>query len=324
MYCIETTEIVDESHYYPFGLKHSGYVTAVPDPNYKYKYNGKELQDELGLNMYDYGARNYDPALGRWMNIDPLAEMSRRFSPYTYAVNNPVYFIDVDGMYAYPGDFLDSNGQNIGNDGIDDGKTYVIKTTQSGFESFNTDSKSKETVSSDGISESQKDNAVDFVQTNAGETKAFNDKPDIYNNFVELPSAENRKGMSETVSADDGSGGKSDANNREYGGRLSTDPDSGKVTNMPGKPGEVMAPGNGGTVGFEYSPSIYTTSVYHDHPSGTNAGTTIQPPSTTDYKNAYNERSGNNMTNYVFGKGSGQVYIYSTTGVQATIPINKF
>ncbi len=97
---IATTEILEESNYYPFGLKHS-YTASSSQPNYKYKYNGKELQDELNLNVYDYGARNYDPALGRWMNIDPLAEKMSRYSPYNYCFDNPIRFTDPDGMIAF-------------------------------------------------------------------------------------------------------------------------------------------------------------------------------------------------------------------------------
>ena len=57
-----------------------------------------EVQDELGLNMYDYGMRNYDPALGRWINIDPLAEMYHGIASYAYVVNNPLRYIDPSGM----------------------------------------------------------------------------------------------------------------------------------------------------------------------------------------------------------------------------------
>lgn len=91
-------QIVEETNYYPFGLKHKdNNVVNSTNPGQKYKYNGKELQDELGLNMYDYGARNYDPALGRWMNMDNMAEKYISLSPYHYAGNNPVVYLDVDG-----------------------------------------------------------------------------------------------------------------------------------------------------------------------------------------------------------------------------------
>lgn len=93
------SEIIATNDYYPFGMQHEGNIIILPDnlAAQRIKYNGKELQDELGLGIYDYGARNYDPAIGRWFNIDPKAEVSRRWSTYTYCYNNPMRFVDPDG-----------------------------------------------------------------------------------------------------------------------------------------------------------------------------------------------------------------------------------
>ncbi|MBZ9731572.1 DUF6443 domain-containing protein [Salegentibacter sp. JZCK2] len=119
------TEIIQEKNYYPFGLTHQGYNGGGGGSAYgnaaakRYGFGGKELQDEnisgSILDWYDVSARNYDPALGRWMNIDPLAEQMRRHSPYNYAFDNPIYWFDPDGLSPLD-HYFTSSGAYLGSD----------------------------------------------------------------------------------------------------------------------------------------------------------------------------------------------------------------
>ena len=88
--------LLQESHYYPYGLTVN--MAAAPGgvPN-KYKYQGKELQEELGLKLYDFTARQYDPQLGRFWGIDPASQFP---SGYTGMGNDPGNMIDPTGCWS--------------------------------------------------------------------------------------------------------------------------------------------------------------------------------------------------------------------------------
>ena len=99
---VDSSGAVEEAnHYYPFGGVFASTGNVQP-----YKYNGKELDTEKGLNWYDYGARMYDAALGRFTTVDPLAEKYYPMSQYGYCGNNPILFVDKKGMEFGPGDLF--------------------------------------------------------------------------------------------------------------------------------------------------------------------------------------------------------------------------
>ena len=119
--------VTQTNHYYPFGMSFTESTHGDKQP---YKYNNKELDMNNGLNRYDYGARMYDPALGRWHVVDPMAEKYYWESPYGYCGNNPIRYIDPDGEFfwiplaigavlgAWSGGTLVNDGQLILSNGI--------------------------------------------------------------------------------------------------------------------------------------------------------------------------------------------------------------
>ncbi|NGX85112.1 RHS repeat-associated core domain-containing protein [Aequorivita sp. KMM 9714] len=143
--------LIEENQYYPYGLIHNGYnpdhsvfevgvggnviitpVTPLLGDSYTYKFGGKEQQTEFDINIYDFGARNYDPALGRWMNVDPLADDPEQVdrSPYAFTWNNPINMVDPTGLKPEDIIFTNNDGNEIAriltNDETD---TYVSVDT---------------------------------------------------------------------------------------------------------------------------------------------------------------------------------------------------
>jgi RHS repeat-associated protein len=105
---IDSTEILDEITYYPFG-------SPWQDAGYRYTYNGKELDRELGLRWHHYGRRMFDPVIARFTGVDPISDQFAWVSTYNYAENEPIANIDLHGLqkfYSADGNFIGSHGNS--------------------------------------------------------------------------------------------------------------------------------------------------------------------------------------------------------------------
>jgi RHS repeat-associated protein len=130
---LTSLELLQQTDYYPFGMP---FEPAPFGADNKYLYNGKEMQEDaiggVGLDWFDYGARFYDPSLGRFHTLDPLAEKFSHQSPFVYADNNPIRFIDYMGMSAdgYTVDF-EGNFERVDDTG---GNEYDVVYTKEEYE----------------------------------------------------------------------------------------------------------------------------------------------------------------------------------------------
>jgi RHS repeat-associated protein len=94
-------EIVNTHDYYAFGMEMMG-RTYNAISSYRYGFNGKEQDNDIDGNSYDYGYRIYNPRLGRFLSTDPLYKDYAHLTPYQFASNSPIFSIDRDGREFEP------------------------------------------------------------------------------------------------------------------------------------------------------------------------------------------------------------------------------
>ena len=126
----EDGNVVQQNDYYPFGAKIAHDDYADSDDN-RFLFSGKESQELLDLNAYDFGARMYDASLGRWNMADPLGEKYVNLSPYNYCVNNPLVYVDPNGQ-----DYWSTNNPSLIQIFMDTLKESTTNISGLGFASF--------------------------------------------------------------------------------------------------------------------------------------------------------------------------------------------
>ena len=133
------TILEQATYYYPYGMPMA--ESTNPTAN-RYKYTGKELLTDHGVNIMDYGARFYDPVTGLWLSADPLSSLRPDFSPYRFNYCNPINFVDPSGLFETreeASEWAKSHGIKTGvfrNHQIEqqEDKTWAIVNRSEGFQ----------------------------------------------------------------------------------------------------------------------------------------------------------------------------------------------
>jgi RHS repeat-associated protein len=219
---IDQSGVRQSDDYYPFGMTFGMAMNQTAGAN-KYLYNGKELQNELGLDWYDYGWRQYDPQIGRFTTIDPWAERYSNQSPYLYAYNNPIRYTDFLGLgaddevdkyrekhagktyrnsntsykYTYNGEnshTVTETKRNQVTTYSEDGSTYTItntETTTSQTFNFNSDGTMEATSTIQSVKTVENTFEVTSEMTKEGSVVAFNKIGETKNNTLGIDGQRN-------------------------------------------------------------------------------------------------------------------------------------
>ena len=279
-------EATETDDYYPFGLRWEDAEALISDN--RYRYNGKEEQVFVGIPYVDFGFRMMDPEFRiGWNTADPKSEKYSGSSPYIYCGNDPIGNIDPDGSVYDK--YYNSLGYLMYDTGKGD-KTYVIRAARP---------KPDKRINS--ISEQA---AIDTENA----IRQGNLSGPHMQNIMEIESVPTLKKMRNTIK-DDGTGGDSDNNNREYGGIVNHE---GQIANV--SQGEVRESGKHASVSINPKGA---RSVYHSHSSGSkNLGPlkgSSRFPSRQDHKSI------GTATGYLFQMRTKEIIVFDNKKIEAIV-----
>ena len=279
-------EATETDDYYPFGLRWEDAEALISDN--RYRYNGKEEQVFVGIPYVDFGFRMMDPEFRiGWNTADPKSEKYSGSSPYIYCGNDPIGNIDPDGSVYDK--YYNSLGYLMYDTGKGD-KTYVIRAARP---------KPDKRINS--ISEQA---AIDTENA----IRQGNLSGPHMQNIMEIESVPTLKKMRNTIK-DDGTGGDSDNNNREYGGIVNHE---GQIANV--SQGEVRESGKHASVSINPKGA---RSVYHSHPSGSKNLGPLQGSSR--FPSRQDHKSIGTATGYLFRMRTKEIIVFDNKKIEAIV-----